>query len=117
MLTLNKIVVLGALVSLGTLVTDWARASSIDPADVLSECLDTVDPDAEHDPVETEAYCLDVVAAAERSEATADLDSYNRALHDVDAAPAFCEVTWVERNEVTGEWFAVCSLVSEGGAS
>ncbi len=106
-----RFVVFGAVLTLGTLVTDWARAESCaDEAARMALSVDDVDAGDVASYVEGCEY--------DRELAMVEVDSANlfyRAQAAVVAAPEFCAVTVVQRDATRG-WVAVCELVSEGGA-
>ncbi len=142
---MTRFVVFGAVLTLGTLVTDWARAecsAEVGPSgkgDAAAYCLDneasapfagfpeTCQQEAEREALRVDDVDTDDVAGyvegcefarSEWLRGVDDVDSANllyRAQAAVVAAPEFCAVTVVQRDATRG-WVAVCELVSEGGA-
>lgn len=107
LLTFPRFVTAASAASLALFVAQWAAASPLtDEGTAFDLCIDAHDPEAEHDVAEIEALCA---AEAASVVATEDVDAYNLALRDVDAAPEFCVVTYIEP-DVTHGWRAVCVL-------
>lgn len=123
-----KTILFGAVLTLGTLVTDWARAECLDMVDGL--CID----DAASEPFdgfgetcEQEAQLMaaelddvdvsdiaDYIDGCETARAqwlagVEDVDNFNLASRGLGAAPSFCSVVTVQR-DVTRGWVAVCEL-------
>jgi hypothetical protein len=163
---MTKIAVFGAILTLGTLVTDWARASE---ANIYSECdseataayesvcratwnADLEDCGSEADSAYEHSFdvclarygldsadgrlctagapsqhesnaafydymngCYAEQRAQDAMGATLDVDTFNMAARNIEAAPAFCAVVTIQRDATRG-YVAVCELDSEGGA-
>jgi hypothetical protein len=131
---MTKFLIAAGILTVGTFVTDWARANElVEPTSasgfecharagrVFDAACEATWNEADEDcgPVADAAYdtvydeCLlgrDVSGAAHR--AVLSGVAYEAASEAVLAAPDFCAVTFIEQ-DVTHGWRAVCILVSE----
>lgn len=120
---MTRALIAGAVLTVVGMWADYAGARPADVADVPAdlEAAETCEARAEQAYEQAEsaesgsgdaAYENAILACAD---AVADVDAYNLAVRALVVAPAFCQVTYIERDATHG-YRAVCVLVSEGGA-